>query len=280
MTGMQAARHTSRVKRSDLIAEELKRWTILAGKGPGDRLPQEKELMEMFGCSRGTMRETLKVLEVEGLVEVVTGPQGGARLTRVPEERAMQLLTPFFYFRELKAGGIYATRLLLEPLMVRAAIDHLTDHDFAALRQTIEICRKGMVGLVDVASHRAAEIQFHTIIANRVPNILLRFYCLFANYVLYAFVTPKAVAQGANEPFGGHVVHAHEDIVDALAARDAERAVALMIAHLREAADMVEDIEMSFDKAVLEQSLPSSLDLVAAMSGTSIAAPVPSAGKR
>lgn len=275
---MRAARHTSRVKRSDLIAEELKRWTILAGKGPGDRLPQEKELMEMFGCSRGTMRETLKVLEVEGLVEIVTGPQGGARLTRVPEERAMQLLTPYFYFRELSAGGIYATRLLLEPLMVRAAIGHLTTDDFAALRQTIDICHRGMHGQVDIPAHRAAEIQFHTIIANRVPNILLRFYCLFANYVLYAFVTPKAVAQGANEPFGGHVVHAHDGILDALEAGDAERAVALMTEHLREAAKMVEDIEMSFDKAMLDQALPPSLDLVAAMSRTSITA-VPPAGK-
>lgn len=275
---MRAARRTSRVKRSDLIAEELKRWTVLAGKGPGDRLPQEKELMEMFACSRGTMRETLKVLEVEGLVEIVTGPQGGARLTKVPEERAMQLLTPYFYFRELSAGGIYATRLLLEPLMVRAAIDHLTAEDFAALRQTIEICHRGMLGQVDVASHRAAEIQFHTIIADRVPNLLLRFYCLFANYVLYAFVTPKAVAQGANEPFGGHVVHAHDDILAALEARDTERAVTLMTVHLREAAAMVEDIEMSFDKAMLDQALPPSLDLVAAMSRASIAAVRP-AGK-
>jgi DNA-binding FadR family transcriptional regulator len=53
----------------------------------------------------------------------------------------MQLLTSYFYFRELGAHAIYETRLELEPLMVRAAIDHLTAEDFATLRGTIDLCR-------------------------------------------------------------------------------------------------------------------------------------------
>lgn len=271
---MRSGRLRTRAKRSDLIAEELLRWVLLTAKKPGDRLPQEKELMEMFGSSRGTIRETLKSLEVQGLVEIVTGPQGGARLTEVPEERAMQLLTPYFYFRGLSAHAIYDTRLMLEPLMVRAAIDKLTDQDFAALQQTIDICKAGLTGNVDVVSHRAAELQFHHIIANRVPNALLRFFCIFMNHILYSVVTPKSVAQGEHHDFSEHVVHAHQDIMDALVARDVEAAARLMEEHVREAASIVENMEIAFDRALIDQSMAVSLDIATALRGMTATYPL------
>ncbi|WP_342644102.1 FadR/GntR family transcriptional regulator [Rhodoligotrophos ferricapiens] len=274
------ARQRTRAKRSDLIAEELLRWVLLTGKSPGDRLPQEKELMEMFGGSRGTVREALKSLEVQGLVEVVTGPNGGARLTRVPEDRAMQLLTPYFYFKDLDAEAIYQTRLVLEPVMVRAAIDHLTEADFTAMRQTIEVCCDGMEGRANPAAHRAAELQFHHIIANRVPNALLRFFCIFTNHILYSMVTPKAVVQGEQHAFAHHVVHAHVEIIEALEARDAKRASMLMLEHIRTAAGMVEDMEMAFHQAFIDQSMAASLDIIATVTGMSAFDPRPKPASR
>lgn len=259
----------TRAKRSDLIAEELLRWVLLTGRKPGDRLPQEKDLMAMFGGSRGTVRETLKSLEVQGLVEIVTGPNGGARLTEVPEDKAMQLLTPYFYFRELDAHSIYDTRMILEPVMVTAAIDHLTEGDFDAMQQTIDICQRGIEGRLGPAVHRAAELQFHHIIANRVPNALLRFFCIFMNHILYSMVTPKSVAQGEQAHFADHVVHAHGDILDALRRRDAAAASELMLEHVREAATMVENMEIAFDRALIDQSMAASLDLATAVNGMS-----------
>lgn len=270
--GLQPGRyslHRTRAKRSDLIAGELLRWVLLTGRKPGDRLPQEKDLMAMFGGSRGTLRETLKALEVQGLVEIQTGPNGGARLTEVPEDRAMQLLTPYFFFRALDAHTIYETRVILEPIMVAAAIDHLTEADFDAMQQTIDICHRGAHGELGPAIHRAAELQFHHIIANRVPNVLLRFFCVFMNHILYSLVTPKSVAQGNDQHFTEHVIHAHDEILAALRRRDSEAAASLMLDHIREAAAMVENMEMAFDRALIDQSMAASLDLATAVNGMS-----------
>ena len=53
---------------------------LAASAEAGDRLPTERELMESFQCSKGSAREALKALEVEGLVSTRTGPSGGAYL--------------------------------------------------------------------------------------------------------------------------------------------------------------------------------------------------------
>ena len=78
-------------KRGDLMVEEIKRWIAERRLAPGDRLPKEDELQTLFGVSKGTAREALKSLEVQGLVTVSTGPAGGATIGEVPLERAFQL---------------------------------------------------------------------------------------------------------------------------------------------------------------------------------------------
>ena len=98
------------------------------------------------------MREALKSLEVQGLVEVISGPQGGARLVRVPEDRSMQLLANYFYFQNIRAADIYELRRTIEPLVVREVTPVLTAADLAALRQTIEICRGGVDGRFEMAT--------------------------------------------------------------------------------------------------------------------------------
>src|SRR3979411_169040 len=94
-------------KRGDLVVEEIKRWIAERRLGPGDKLPKEDELQTLFGVSKGTAREALKSLEVQGLVTVSTGPTGGATIGEVPLERALQLPQNNLFFREIDWGHIY-----------------------------------------------------------------------------------------------------------------------------------------------------------------------------
>ena len=60
-------------KRSDLVADQIKEAIISKKLPPGERLSDEKDFLKTYRVSKGTMREALKSLEVQGLVNIKTG---------------------------------------------------------------------------------------------------------------------------------------------------------------------------------------------------------------
>ncbi len=61
------------------VAETIKCWMVDRQLKPGDRLPGESELMDTLQVSKGTVRESMRVLEAQGLVETRSGPGGLSR---------------------------------------------------------------------------------------------------------------------------------------------------------------------------------------------------------
>ena len=171
-------------KRGDLVVEEIKRWIAERRLGPGDKLPKEDELQTLFGVSKGTAREALKSLEVQGLVTVSTGPAGGATIGEVPLERAFQLLQNYLFFREMDVAQIYAVRRLLEPELAAGAVPHLTKEHFEALERSIATCAPQPASKEEALAQRQEDLHFHDVLAAANPNMLLRFMCQVINHLL------------------------------------------------------------------------------------------------
>src|SRR5215813_14716111 len=148
-------------KRGDLMVEEIKAWIAEKRLAPGDRLPKEAELQALFGVSKGTAREALKSLEVQGLVTVSTGPAGGATIGEVPLERTLQLLQNYLFFRELSVTQIYAVRRLLEPELAAGAVPHLTEAHFAAMEASIATCAPHPASPEQALAQRQEDLHFH-----------------------------------------------------------------------------------------------------------------------
>ena len=171
-------------KRGDLVVEEIKRWIAERRLAPGDKLPKEDELQTLFGVSKGTAREALKSLEVQGLVTVSTGPAGGATIGEVPLERAFQLLQNYLFFREMDVAQIYAVRRLLEPELAAGAVPHLTKEHFEALERSIATCAPQPASKEEALIQRQEDLHFHDVLAAANPNMLLRFMCQVINHLL------------------------------------------------------------------------------------------------
>jgi DNA-binding GntR family transcriptional regulator len=185
------------------------RHAIVAGElRPGDRIPQE-DIAVRIGVSVVPVREALRVLEGEG--QVTYRPRRGYFVTKLYADDLFE---------------IYALRQLLEARAARHAIEQLDDdgaeHIVRAAAACADAVRSGVVS-ADIA----ANPRFHDAIfeAPGQPYLLKLIRTLWdateAYRALY-YNTPEERA---------FVVGAHDRIVDAVQARDADRLVAELDAH-------------------------------------------------
>lgn len=230
-------------KRGDLMVEEIKRWIAEQKLAPGDKLPKETELQTLFGVSKGTAREALKSLEVQGLVTVSTGPSGGATIGAVPLERAFQLVQNYLFFREVDVAQIYAVRRVLEPELAAGAVPHLTEQDFAALERSIETCAPAPASKAQALHQRQEDLHFHDILAAANPNALLRFMCEVINHLLRHMVKmADQPTHPAYQRLGDTNVAAHRRLLAAARRGDADRVRRLMVEHIDEAGRIVAEL--------------------------------------
>ncbi|HLV77303.1 MAG TPA: FCD domain-containing protein [Marinobacter sp.] len=224
-----------RIKRSDQIVESVKRWIALNQMQPGDRLPNEKELMEQFECSKGTVREALKSLEVQGLVSIRTGPNGGAVLESVPYEKASELLRSFLHFQQPTGPEIYALRALVEPEIAALATPRLTEEDLTYLTGLVARCEADPETFEERMDQRIAELEFHVVLAQRCGNTMLAFIGRFVNDMIRDLVIFKKSALPEQREFSCANLAYHQQLLEAFRARDAAVARRIMKEHMASA---------------------------------------------
>lgn len=217
------------------MADQIKRWIMSEGLTKGDALPQEKELMATFGVSRGTIRESLTALEVQGLITIRPGPGGGASVAAVSDETTVTMLSNYFFSQDITLKGIYQVRKLLEPQMAEAAVGHLTDDQMDQLRYSIGFC--ALEPSHDKASRaqRLSELDFHDILADACPNRVLALFSKAINSLLKNLAVAKKIYEAPPDDLGQGARVYHAKLYDALEAGNATEVRELMYQHVVEA---------------------------------------------
>lgn len=242
------AQPLTRQKLSDQIVDRVKWWLMSESMRPGDRLPQEKDLVELFGVSRGTIREALKALEVQGIIRVSAGRAGGAVVAEVPYDTAANLLGNYFYFKDLNADEIYAMRRQIEPEMAVSAVEYLTEDDFARMQELIDACEDVEDMPEARREQRLNELEFHNVIARRSPNSLYSFNCRFINMILAQQVTVKKMYLVRQQEIDRENHEAHVELLAAYRERDPERVRKAMSRHMGECSCHIADLEAVVEK--------------------------------
>src|ERR1700756_5799601 len=102
-------------KASDFLAGE-RRERILTGElAEGDPLPPERELVKQTQMSRATVREALRILEVQNLVRVRAGRAGGAFVQRPTTKSMANSVTLLIRGQKIRLADLMETREALGP---------------------------------------------------------------------------------------------------------------------------------------------------------------------
>ena len=107
-------------KASDVLAGELRERILTGELAEGDPLPAERELVIQAQMSRATVREALRILEVQNLVRVKAGRAGGAFVQRPTSKSMANSVSMLIRGRRIKLVDLMETREALEPFWPRA----------------------------------------------------------------------------------------------------------------------------------------------------------------
>jgi GntR family transcriptional regulator, transcriptional repressor for pyruvate dehydrogenase complex len=193
----------------------------------GDRLPPERELIEIFGISRPSLREALRALSTLGVIRSHHG--GGAYVSDLD---ARTLLAPLDFFISLTKANFadaFDSRRVIEIEIVRRAAAKATRADIADLRDIVEAHQTVQH---DPIGFRILDTRFHEKISAIAGNAVLQriaygLYSMgldFQNFDRRARNDPGLIAQSTAD---------HSEIATAIIARDPERAAQAMSRHIR-----------------------------------------------
>lgn len=190
---------------------------------PGDKLPSEKELMEVFSVSRPTLREALRALSILGVTATRKG--GG---TYISELKAADLLRPLEFFVSIEDQSIqdiFECRRILECEMVAKAAAVITDEQIQEFDRLIEV-QKGTCE--DPIAFRISDQKFHELLAKISGNVVLE-RMADGMYNIAMEARRKATEMEGVLP---QSLQDHIAIVEALKLKDPEKSAAAMRQHL------------------------------------------------
>jgi len=154
-------------KVSTQIAEQI-RSSILAGEfNPGEKLPPERELAEMFGVSRPSVREALNILTSSGLVETYQG--GGTLVRSLVESSAGMPLSELIRIDGDRALDVIEVRKGMESWTAWYAASRALPEDVRRLKVVID----GMAKNLEELKHSEDfDAHFHMLVARATHNVV------------------------------------------------------------------------------------------------------------
>ncbi|MCG8493583.1 MAG: FCD domain-containing protein [Sneathiellales bacterium] len=219
---------------------------------PGDRLPQEHELIDRLQVSKGTTREALKIMETQGLIRTRTGPGGGAFVSEMSSDTAYSLLATHFFFQEISIEDIYALRITLEPMLAAAVCVSITDDQIDLLREKMTYYAYPPASIEEEQSQREKELEFHELLADFCDNALLKFNCRFLIKMLKELTVCKKIYKKSNPELRERGLSYQEQLLSAFERKSPEDAETILCEHMKEARELMLAQEAHIKKGFLK----------------------------
>jgi DNA-binding GntR family transcriptional regulator len=194
------------------------RDAIVQGKfRPGEKIP-EQDLAEQLGVSRTPIREAIRILEEQGLVE--TKPKNGTFIARVDRRAARDGL---------------AVRTALEELAIRQAIDRLDPagwHELCGKLEAVLVEMAAAVGRGDPAAATECDTQWHTMLLEAAGNRYLSRAWRLVGLHLLIWSPERELYPQTPEEWAVGFTERHAELLETLRGRDPDACARAIRSHI------------------------------------------------
>lgn len=213
------------LKTSEVVALEIVRDIVANDMQPGDRLPLEAEMLVQYRVSRSSLREALRLLEVQGLIGIRPGPGAGTVVGRVLPGNLARTLTLHLHMLGANYDELLEAWVESEPLLAR----------LAALNPDREKVKAALSPFLDESHSWAVRegLQFHDIVSELAENQVLSLALRSIGFI----VTEQVLTSAERGELEQQIVHDHREVAEAIIAGDADLAANRMREHIRHAVE-------------------------------------------
>ena len=121
-------------KTAMIVARRIVRDIDRLSLRQGDKLPPERVMLEEYQVGRGTLRESLRFLELQGIISLKPGPGGGPVVEQPEASSLATSLMLLLQFSDAQYRVVAEARVALEPMMARLAAERMTPESLAELQ--------------------------------------------------------------------------------------------------------------------------------------------------
>jgi len=212
-------------KASDVLANEI-RERILSGEYPeGASLPPERELVTQTRMGRTTVREALRILEVQGLIYIRAGRAGGAFVRKPGEDSVADSLELMIRGRQVRLTSVHQTREAIEPHCAQLAAVNRTDEDLRRLTDANE----ALAASGSLEQFLQANVDWHVGVATASHNEILTGIMIALSRAIYSATNTEGFVDDAVRAIA---IRAHRSVTRAIKERDADAAARRMTRHV------------------------------------------------
>lgn len=223
-------------KASDILADRL-RQIILSGEiEPGESLPPERELVKSSGLSRSSVRDALRVLEVEGLIITKPGRAGGSVVQLPGRESIARSMQLFVMSNAIQLNSLLDCRIAIEPFLAAKAAENHTEEELEEIRR---INDEFVATTDNIATYKRLNLEWHLAVARASGNEILT---ALMEAISQPILDTDGYQQVTTDKARQEAKRAHTGIIKAIAARDPELASRRMAAHVGAYAKVVSKI--------------------------------------
>jgi DNA-binding FadR family transcriptional regulator len=216
-------------KISESVARDIVHDIVTEGLRTGDRLASEAVMLEHYGVSRESLREGLRLLEVQGLITIRRGPGGGPIVGRVDPANFGRISTLFYHL----AGATY------EELFDAWVATEAELAERAARNEDRALVRKSMEPYLELPDDEAdgatleefvySHSEFHAVMASLAGNRVLQLMLLTIGQIVSHHVAAHADPRESR----AEIQQDHVDLARAIASGRPAKARSRMEEHIR-----------------------------------------------
>ncbi|MDD2996297.1 MAG: FadR/GntR family transcriptional regulator [Paludibacter sp.] len=217
-------------KNEEVVISKIKEMISNGILKPGDRLPAERKMALDFGVGRAQVREALHKLEFYGIIKTL--PQSGSVINGLDINTLDGLIGDVLNLQDYDFYSLVESRFILEVNTIRLCAERWNNEDI----KNLEKAHENLVQNFDTPDRVSHDFAFHRAIAEASHNPVFKAMLMIIIPDILSVYQKDRIC--APNPL---VISEHEEMLNAIKDRDADRAAAIMAKHLQGVVDFAKE---------------------------------------